>query len=141
MGRAEALEKAGRKWEIIAGGHGDFLSYSASIRRNRQEFQASKSKSGRPYPYSMGRTRIYDNVGKSRSGRKRAGHRRERLAQPLAIKRLDHQGVHAGGERGLAVFRKGIGGERHDAGRPLARRGLGGPDAAGGGGPAPRPGR
>ncbi len=112
------------------------MGFLAPFRREKgqigRKLKRANRESSAVTPYSMGGTRNYDKVGKARSGRKRGRHRRERLAQPLAIERLDQQAVHAGGEAGLAVFGLGIGGERQDAGRRLARFGFGGADAAGG---------
>src|ERR1019366_10072235 len=101
-----------------------------------REFKQPNQRSSVDIPYSTRGTRNYDSGG---SGRKPGRDRVQRLAQPLALERLDQQAVHAGGEAGVAIFALRIGGERQHADRPVAGLRLGGSDAAGGLPPRPSP--
>ncbi len=107
-----------------------------SISRNQFRVGAMRSANhrvaGHP-PDTMAATRFYDNVGKARvrpQASREPECRRNRFAQTFGIERLDQEAVHAGGERGVAIFRVGIGGERQNARGLGAAFGFGGADAA-----------
>ena len=85
-------------------------------------------------PYTTGRTRNYDNVGKPRSGRKRvvegARYGIKYLAQPVSIERFYHQPIQTGGQHRLAVFSLSIGRNSNYPGLRIASFQLGGADPA-----------
>ena len=56
----------------------------------------------------------------------------ENFAQPFTIERLEQQPVEASIEKGLAIFRLGVGSQRNHAGGEFARLSLSCTDAAGG---------